>query len=147
MIILSVDYGDARTGVAICDPAELMAVPLCVIYEKSRSKLVAEISKIALNKKASLILVGLPVNMDATHGERAKKSKQFAQLVTQQSGIATLLWDERLTSVSANAQLYAVGIRGIKRKEKVDAVAAAMILDDYIRYRKNCKINEPARGV
>jgi len=137
MIILSVDYGDVRTGVAVCDAMELMAVPLCVLVEISRTKLIAKISELAKAKQAGLILVGLPVNMDASHGSRAEKSKQFALLLAQQSGIETLLWDERLTSVSANAQLTSAGTRGKKRKEKVDAVAAAMILDDYIRYRKN----------
>ena len=146
MIILSVDYGDARTGIAVCDAGEMMASPLCVIQELSRTKLVAGIIQLAQAKQAKLILVGLPLNMDASHGSRAEKSKQIARIIAQQSGIETLLWDERLTSVSANAQLSAAGIRGKKRKEKVDAVAAAMLLDDYIRYRKNRADTRPETG-
>lgn len=143
MIILSVDYGDARTGIAVCDAGEMMASPLCVIRETSRTKLVTEIIQLAQTKQAELILVGLPLNMDASHGSRAEKSKQFAEIIALQSGIETLLWDERLTSVSANAQLSAAGIRGKKRKEKVDAVAAAMLLDDYISYRKTVRTHVP----
>lgn len=146
MIILSVDYGDARTGVAVCDALEMMASPLCVIHELSRTKLVDQISELAKTRNAGLILVGLPVNMDSSHGSRAEKSKEFAKLVEQQCGIETLLWDERLTSVSANAQLNAAGIRGKKRKEKVDAVAAAMLLDDYIRFRKNRAVTQTITG-
>lgn len=146
MIILSVDYGESRTGIAVCDATEMLASPVCVINEKSRTKLIAAISDLAKARKAGLILVGLPLNMNASHGSRAEKSRQFAQLLEQHSGIQTQLWDERLTSVSANAQLSAAGIRGEKRKEKIDAVAAAMLLDDYIRYRKNRAESRPVAG-
>ncbi|HOU11150.1 MAG TPA: Holliday junction resolvase RuvX [Clostridiales bacterium] len=146
MVILSVDYGESRTGIAVCDATEMLASPVCVINEKSRTKLIAAISDLAKARKAGLILVGLPLNMDASHGSRAEKSRQFAQLLEQHSGIQTQLWDERLTSVSANAQLSAAGIRGEKRKEKIDAVAAAMLLDDYIRYRKNRAESRPVAG-
>lgn len=146
MVILSVDYGESRTGIAVCDATEMLASPVCVINEKSRTKLIAAISDLAKARKAGLILVGLPLNMNASHGSRAEKSRQFAQLLEQHSGIQTQLWDERLTSVSANAQLSAAGIRGEKRKEKIDAVAAAMLLDDYIRYRKNRAESRPVAG-
>ena len=128
MIILSVDYGDTRTGIAVCDKTEFLASPVTVITEKESEPLIEKITEIAKEKKAELIVVGLPVNMDGTHGERAQQ--------TEFSGIETVMRDERLTTVSAHNALNVTNTRGKKRKAVVDAVSAVMILQDYLDYRR-----------
>ena len=83
MIILSVDYGDTRTGIAVCDKTEFLASPVTVITEKESEPLIEKITEIAKEKKAELIVVGLPVNMDGTHGERAQRCEDFAAALTE----------------------------------------------------------------
>lgn len=136
MIILSVDYGDARTGIAACDRTELLASPVTVISETDRDTLLKKIADIALERRAELIVVGLPVNMDGTHGSRAQACEDFAQALTELCSIPTVMRDERLTTVSAHNVLNATNTRGKKRKAVVDAVSAVMILQDYIDYRR-----------
>lgn len=136
MIILSVDYGDARTGIAVCDRTELLASPVTVICETDRDTLLKKIADIALEQRAELIVVGLPVNMDGTHGSRAQACEDFAQALTELCSIPTVMRDERLTTVSAHNVLNATNTRGKKRKAVVDAVSAVMILQDYIDYRR-----------
>lgn len=136
MIILSVDYGNARTGIAVCDRTELLASPVTVISETDRDTLLKKIADIALERRAELIVVGLPVNMDGTHGSRAQACEDFAQALTELCSIPTVMRDERLTTVSAHNVLNATNTRGKKRKAVVDAVSAVMILQDYIDYRR-----------
>lgn len=136
MIILAVDYGDERTGIAVCDKFEMLASPVCVIKENQSDKLTEEIINIAKEKKAEKIVVGLPKNMDSSEGERAVKCREFAENLEAASGIKTDLRDERLTTVSAHNALNNVNVRGKKRKNVVDAVAAVMILQEYLDYRK-----------
>ena len=136
MIILSVDYGDVRTGIAICDRMEILASPVGVINQSYEPKLIKEIDRIAKEKKAELIVVGLPKNMDGSEGERAEKCKAFAQKLSDESGIETAMQDERLTTVSAHRALSDNNVRGQKRKDVVDAVSAVMILEDFLRKRK-----------
>lgn len=136
MIILSVDYGDTRTGIAVCDKTEFLASPVTVITEKESKTLIEKITEIAVEKKAELIVVGLPVNMDGTHGERAQRCVDFAAALTEFSGIETVMRDERLTTVSAHKALDVTNTRGRKRKAVVDAVSAVMILQDYLDYRR-----------
>ena len=136
MIILSVDYGDTRTGIAVCDKTEILASPVTVITEKESEPLIEKITEIAKEKKAELIVVGLPVNMDGTHGERAQRCEDFAAALTEFSGIETVMRDERLTTVSAHNALNVTNTRGKKRKAVVDAVSAVMILQDYLDYRR-----------
>ena len=136
MIILSVDYGDARTGIAVCDRMQMLASPVTVINQSYEPKLIKEIDRIAKEKKAELIVVGLPKNMDGSEGERAEKCKAFAQKLSDESGIETAMQDERLTTVSAHRALSDNNVRGQKRKDVVDAVSAVMILEDFLRKRK-----------
>lgn len=137
MIIMAVDYGDARTGIAICDKTELLASPVTVIKESYAPKLVAKVAALAAEKKAELIVVGYPINMNGTKGPRAEKCQAFAELLQQESGVTTVLRDERLTTVEAHKALNATNTRGRARKETVDAVAATLILEDYLAFRKN----------
>ena len=136
MIIMSVDYGDSRTGRASCDKTEFLASPLGVIFEKYEPKVIEAVCRKASEIKAELIVVGLPRNMDGSYGERAEKCTDFARAINEQSGIETVMQDERLTTVSAHRALNEVNVRGKKRKDIVDAVSAVMILEDFLAKRK-----------
>lgn len=136
MVILSVDYGDMRTGIAICDRMEILASPVCVITQSYEPKLIKEIGEIAKKHSPELIVVGLPKNMDGTQGGRAEKCTAFAKLLSEETGIKTVMWDERLTTVSAHRALSDNNVRGKKRKAVVDAVSAVMILESYLNYKK-----------
>lgn len=133
MVIISVDYGDVRTGVAACDKLQLLASPVTVIKQKDPELLSEEIKKICLEKKAEKIVLGLPKNMDGSEGFRAEACKEFAKLLSEKTGLSVDFQDERLTTVSAHHILNATDTRGKKRKAVVDAVSAVLILEDYLR--------------
>ncbi len=135
MVIMSVDYGDRRTGLAVSDQNEAFAFPVTVINESDKETLIDEITNIAVEKNARIIVVGLPKNMDGTEGERASACRNFALELTKKSGIETVMYDERLTTVSANKALNTTDTRGKKRKNVIDEVAAVMILEDYLRFK------------
>lgn len=137
MVIMSVDYGDARTGIALCDRLESLAHPVEVIKESYEPKVVDRISELIRIHKPELIVVGYPKNMDSSAGGRAQKCADFAEKITETTGVKTDLWDERLTTVSAHMYLSNNNVRGKKRKNVVDAVAAVIILQDYLDYRRN----------
>lgn len=133
MVIISVDYGDVRTGVAACDKLQLLASPVTVIKQKDPELLSEEVKKICLEKKAEKIVLGLPKNMDGSEGFRAEACKEFAKLLSEKTGLSVDFQDERLTTVSAHNILNATDTRGKKRKAVVDAVSAVLILEDYLR--------------
>lgn len=137
MIIMSVDLGDARTGIAVCDSGENIATPNCVIKEYVPSRLYPKIAQKAKELCAQLIVVGNPKNMDGTSGERSQKAQAAAGEIETLSGIKTVLYDERCTTVIAHKELSAGGVYGKKRKDTVDALAAVLILEDYIKYKNN----------
>lgn len=137
MILLSVDYGDVRTGIAVCDKQELLASPVTVIQETWQPKLAKKIAALAEEHKAERIVVGQPRNMDGSCGPRAEKCAELAAVLQNEYGLDTVLYDERLTTVEAHYALNQTDTRGKKRKEVVDAVSAVIILEDYIKYRKN----------
>ncbi len=137
MIIMSVDYGDVRTGVAVCDKNEMLASPVKVITETDRDVLSDDIANEAVRLKAEMIVVGLPKNMDGSEGFRAEACREFASLIEEKTGIDVALYDERLTTISAHNALNVTNTRGKKRKSVIDAVSAVMILEDYMRYRRN----------
>ena len=139
MKIMSVDFGDARTGIALCDKSELLASPLTVIKERAFEKAAEKVSSLAKAEKAELIVVGYPKNMDGSCGDRAKKCSDFKDLVEALSGIPCELWDERGTTITAHNFLNETNVRGKKRKDVVDAVAAVIILENYLSYRRNNK--------
>ena len=136
MIILSVDYGDKRTGIAVCDKLQLLASPVCVLTEWNAEVLAQKIVDIALEKKAEQIVVGLPKNMDGSKGFRADACEELGNIIKSKTDIPIVFWDERLTTVSAHRILSENNVRGKKRKAVVDAVAAVTILQDYIDSRK-----------
>lgn len=139
MIIMSVDFGDSRTGIAVCDKFEMLASPVEVVQEKNFNTCAQKVSNKAKELKAELIVVGYPKNMNNTVGERAEKCIKFGELLKKLSGVEVVMWDERSTTVSAHNYLNATNTRGKKRKAVVDAVAAVIILESYIGYRKNKK--------
>lgn len=136
MIILSVDYGDARTGIAVCDRMQILASPVTVINQSYEPKVIAEIKSLCQKHLPERIVVGLPRNMNGSEGERAEKCKAFAKQLEEATGIETVMWDERLTTVSAHKALNVTNVTGKKRKDIVDAVSAVMILEDYLAAQK-----------
>ena len=137
MKILAVDYGDARTGLAISDATELLASPLPQIEEKSMVKAAQAVIEASRQHKAGMIVIGLPRNMDGTEGSRAQKTRKMAAIVERAVEVPVRFWDERRTTVTAAAQLSEAGTFGKKRKEKLDSVSAAVILDSFMAWRKN----------
>lgn len=137
MIIMSVDYGDVRTGIAVCDKNEMLASPVKVITETDSETLSDDIANEAVNLKVEMVVVGLPKNMDGSEGFRAEACREFASVLETKTGIPVHLYDERLTTVSAHNALNLTNTRGKKRKSVIDAVSAVMILEDYMRYRRN----------
>lgn len=139
MKIMSVDLGLSRTGIAVCDAMEMLASPVKVIFEKYEPKLIEQVVLTAKELCAELIVVGLPLNMNGTKGERAQECERIAKEIEQKSGIKTELWDERCTTVMSHNVLNVTNVRGQKRKNIVDAVAAVMILESFLEYRNNKK--------
>lgn len=137
MIIMSVDLGKARTGIAVSDKGESFAFPKTVINEYNTEKLVLKISEWAKELSAEEIVVGLPKNMDGSLGWRAEECSEIAKKIETATSLPVTLWDERCTTVSAHTALNFTDTRGKKRKEVVDAVAAVIILEDYLRFKKN----------
>ena len=136
MVILAVDYGDARTGLAVCDRMEILASPVGVINESYEPKVIAAVKFHAERLGAELLVVGLPKNMDGSEGFRADKCKAFAEQLGNATGIKTVMYDERLTTVWAHRTLSDNNVRGKKRKEVVDAVSAVVILEGYMASKK-----------
>ena len=121
----------------MCDKTEFLASPYKVIFQKSPSKLLNDVMQTAKETKAELIVVGLPKNMDGSEGESAKNAREFAEKLNVLTGIETVMQDERGTTVTAHNFLNTTNTRGKKRKNVVDEVAAAIILQDFLDSRKS----------
>lgn len=139
MKIMAVDLGDARTGLACCDRTEYLAAPIGVIEDKNPGSVLQKVAAAAEEYAAEEIIVGLPINMDGSKGPRAQLCESFAQRLGELVQVPVRLWDERSTTVSAIGYLNTTNTRGKKRKAVVDAVAATIILESYLNYRKNQK--------
>ena len=135
MRIMGIDYGDARTGVAISDLLCSIVGSAQVVPSRNTDKAVADIVRLARENQVGEIAVGLPRNMDGTEGSRANKSRRFAQRLANTAGVPVVLWDERRTTVSAAAILADNDTFGQKRKEKLDSVSAAVILESFLNWR------------
>lgn len=133
MVIMSVDYGDVRTGIAVCDKMQILASPVCVITEKDREKLAQKIAELATEKKVERICVGLPQNMDGSYGFRSDACRELGEILEEKTGLPVAFQNERLTTVSAHNILNTADVRGKKRKAVVDAVSAVLILEDYLK--------------
>ena len=133
--IMGIDYGDARTGVAISDLLCSIVGSTAVIPSRNQEKAIADIVRIAKEQEVGEIVVGLPRNMDGTEGERAQLCREFADKIAQATGLPVRMWDERRTTVEAHNILSQHNYHGQKRKNTVDAVAAALILEGYLAFR------------
>lgn len=139
MRILAVDLGRARTGLAVCDAGEVLASPVRVVAERDRDRLAQAVAAEAQALAAGRIVVGLPRNMDGSEGESAGNARAFAERLKELSALPVVLWDERGTTITAHGYLNDTDTRGKKRKAVIDAVAATVILQDYLAYRRNQK--------
>lgn len=134
--IMGIDYGDARTGVAISDLLCSIVGSTCVVPSRNREKAIADILRLAQENQVGEIVVGLPKNMDGTEGVRAELCREFARELQEKSGLPVAMWDERRTTVEAHNILSQHNYHGKKRKNTVDAVAASLILEGYLAFRK-----------
>jgi len=136
MRIMGIDYGDARTGVAISDLRCSIVGTTTVIHSRRMDKTLEEICRIVAENDIGEIVVGLPKNMNGTEGPRAELCREFAGKLAEATGLPVKLWDERRTTVEAHNILNEHNYHGKKRKNTVDAVAASLILEGYLAFRK-----------
>ena len=134
--IMGIDYGDARTGVALSDLLCSLVGSTCVIPSRNTQKAVTDIVRIAKEQEVGRIIVGLPRNMDGSEGPRAELCRQFAAELEMATGLPVTMWDERRTTVEAHNILSQRNYHGQKRKNTVDAVAASLILEGYLNSLK-----------
>lgn len=137
MRILAIDLGDAHTGVAISDEGEFLCGESRVIHSWKEDTVLEELAELARARNVGALVLGLPVNMDGSEGPRAEHCRAFAQRLQTRTGLPVALWDERRTTVDAHRILLEAGKNGKKRKKTVDAVAAALILEGYLAWRRN----------
>lgn len=137
MKIMAVDYGATRTGLAVCDRTEFLASPIGVITERDFSQAMLKVSYAANEYGVEEIIIGHPINMDGSAGEKAQLCERFAKGLSKLVEIPVRLWDERQTTMQATTYLNATNVRGQKRKEVIDQVAATIILESYLAFRKN----------
>ena len=130
--IMAIDYGDARTGVAISDLLCTIVGSTCVIPSRNTQKAIADIVKLCKDNMVGRIVVGLPRNMDGSEGSRAALCREFAAMLGEATGLEIVMWDERRTTVEAHNILSQHNYHGKKRKNTVDAVAASLILEGYL---------------
>ena len=136
MRVMAIDYGDARTGVAISDATGMLAGFTTVIRGRDRQRVLEEIEELIVAQGVDELVMGFPRNMDGTEGPRAELYRAFAQQVEEATGLRPVLWDERRTTIDAHRILFDAGKNARKRKKTVDAVAASLILEGYLTFRK-----------
>ena len=134
--VMGIDYGDARTGVALSDLLCSIVGSTTVVPSRNRDKAIADIVRIAKEQEVGQIVVGLPRNMDGSEGPRAQLWREFAVLLREATGLEVIMWDERRTTVEAHNILSQHNYHGQKRKNTVDAVAASLILEGYLNSLK-----------
>ena len=135
MKIMAIDYGDARTGIAVSDLLCSIVGSTTVIHSRNSEKTVAEIQKLVRENGVTEIVLGLPKNMDGTEGVRAELCREFGKTLEEATGLPVKMWDERRTTVEAHNILSQHNYHGKKRKNTVDAVAASLILEGYLAFR------------
>ena len=139
MRIMALDFGSKTVGVAVSDPLLLTAQGVEIIRRKEENKLrqtLARIEELISEYEVTKIVLGLPLNMDDSEGERAVTSREFKDKIERRTGIPVTMWDERLTTVEADEIMNEARIRGKDRKEYVDMIAAQIILEDYLNSMK-----------
>lgn len=136
MRIMAIDYGDARTGVAISDAMGFLAGFTTVIHSRKSEVVIEELAKIIAEHGVDELVMGFPRNMDGTEGPRADLYRGFAARVEERTGMTVNLWDERRTTIEAHQILHAGGKKMKDHRKNVDAVAATLILEGYLTRRK-----------
>lgn len=132
MRIMAIDYGDARTGVAVSDAMGMLAGFTTVIHSRKSEAVLEELKKLVAEHGAEELVMGFPRNMDGTEGPRADLYREFAARLEEVTGMTVNLWDERRTTVEAHQILHASGKKMKNHKKNVDAVAATLILEGYL---------------
>lgn len=132
MRILALDHGTKRIGVAVSDETKTIALPLEYILTEPFTDFLTRLKKILIEKEIDLILIGQPRNMDGSYGPAAQKVEAFVAVLNSAITVPIKMWDERLTSTMANRALIQGGVRRDKRKEKVDKMAAGILLQSYL---------------
>ena len=136
MRIMAIDYGDAHTGVALSDPTGLLAGTATTIHSRKAEVVLEELARMVQENKVDELVMGFPRNMDGTEGPRAELYRAFADRVEEITGLKPVLWDERRTTVDAHRILFESGKNAKKRKKTVDAVAASLILEGYLDFKR-----------
>ena len=136
MRIMAIDYGDARTGVALSDPTGFLAGQTFLIKSRKQEVVLEELAALVQRQGAQELVMGYPRNMDGTLGPRAEKYAAFARRLEEATGLPVALWDERRTTVDAHRILGEQGVRAKNRKDKIDSVAATLILEDYLDWKR-----------
>ncbi len=136
--ILGVDFGDARTGVAISDLSGILASGIGTIKSTGFLKTAEEVAKIAKEKDVSLIVLGHPINMNGTLGPRSEKAQAFGKHLEELTGLPVVLQDERLSTANAHVMLNMTNTRGQKRKSIIDEMSACLILQSYLDKNGGC---------
>ena len=140
MRIMAIDYGDAHTGVAVSDPTGLLAGVTLTIHSRKEEVVLSELKKLMKEYQVEELVMGFPRNMDGTEGPRAELYRSFAQKLESITGLKPMLWDERRTTIDAHRILFDIGKNAKKRKKTVDAVAASLILEGYLTFRKSQEV-------
>ena len=136
MRIMAIDYGDARTGVALSDPTGFLAGQTFLIKSRKQEVVLEELAALVQRQGAQELVMGYPRNMDGTLGPRAEKYAAFARRLEEATGLPVALWDERRTTVDAHRILGEQGVRAKTRKDKIDSVAATLILEGYLDWKR-----------
>ena len=136
MRIMAIDYGDARTGVALSDPTGFLAGQTFLIKSRKQEVVMEELAALVQRQGAQELVMGYPRNMDGTLGPRAEKYAAFARRLEEATGLPVALWDERRTTVDAHRILGEQGVRAKNRKDKIDSVAATLILEGYLDWKR-----------
>lgn len=133
---MAIDYGDARTGVALSDPTGFLAGQTFLIKSRKQEVVLEELAALVQRQGAQELVMGYPRNMDGTLGPRAEKYAAFAHRLEEATGLPVALWDERRTTVDAHRILGEQGVRAKNRKDKIDSVAATLILEGYLDWKR-----------
>ena len=133
---MAIDYGDARTGVALSDPTGFLAGQTFLITRRKQEVVLEELAALVQRQGAQELVMGYPRNMDGTLGPRAEKYAAFARRLEEATGLPVALWDERRTTVDAHRILGEQGVRAKNRKDKIDSVAATLILEGYLDWKR-----------
>ena len=136
MRIMAIDYGDAHTGIAISDPTGFLAGTTTTIHSRKAEVVLEELNKLVQAHQVEELVMGFPRNMDGSEGPRAELYRAFAAQVEEVTGLKPVLWDERRTTVDAHRILFESGKNAKKRKKTVDAVAASLILEGYLTFKR-----------